>query len=218
MKEEVNPPPRLTRAERQRRTREALVDAAAEAFAARGFHGASVEDITARAGYTRGAFYSNFADKEDLLLAVLDRQDARDVAEVGPLVEGASSPGDLVARLRARGADPDVALQRQLLVHELRLHALRHPEVRPRLARWEQAQRAAYRAAVEHLFAASGLPLPADAELVALVVQVLDDGIGRHHQVEGDAIAPQAFLDALDLLIRAGVALAASEGGTGPPG
>jgi TetR/AcrR family transcriptional regulator, transcriptional repressor of aconitase len=59
---------RRTRAEQQAETRNRLLEAAAEAFAAHGFEGASIDHITDRAGYTRGAFYSNFSDKAELLL------------------------------------------------------------------------------------------------------------------------------------------------------
>jgi AcrR family transcriptional regulator len=52
---------RLSRAEQQQRTRAALLDAAGEVFAERGFQGASVEAIAERAGFSRGAFYSNFS-------------------------------------------------------------------------------------------------------------------------------------------------------------
>ena len=61
----------MTRAERRAQTRAALLDAAARVFAERGFGGASVEAIAAEAGYTRGAFYSNFASKEELFVALL---------------------------------------------------------------------------------------------------------------------------------------------------
>jgi AcrR family transcriptional regulator len=59
---------RRTRAEQQAETRARLVEAAAEVFAAHGFEGASIDTITERAGYSRGAFYSNFSDKAELLL------------------------------------------------------------------------------------------------------------------------------------------------------
>ncbi len=65
-------PTRLTRAEQQARTRERLLAAAADAFAEHGFDGASIDDITARAGFSRGAFYSNFADKSDLLVQLCE--------------------------------------------------------------------------------------------------------------------------------------------------
>src|SRR2546423_7431059 len=62
---------RLTRAERQAQTRRELLDAAARVFVRRGFQGSSVEEIAAEAGYTRGAFYSNFRSKEELFVELL---------------------------------------------------------------------------------------------------------------------------------------------------
>lgn len=62
---------RLTRAEQKAETRRRLLDAAAEVFLERGFQGASVEEISAEAGFTRGAFYSNFASKEELFVELL---------------------------------------------------------------------------------------------------------------------------------------------------
>lgn len=62
---------RLTRAERQAQTRRELLDAAARVFVKRGFTGSSVEEISAEAGYTRGAFYSNFKSKDEVLVELL---------------------------------------------------------------------------------------------------------------------------------------------------
>lgn len=55
-------------------TRHRLFEAAAEAFREEGLQGASVEAICARAGFTRGAFYSNFESKEQLFLELLERE------------------------------------------------------------------------------------------------------------------------------------------------
>ncbi len=65
---------RLTREESQEQTRQRLVAAASVIFREQGFHRASAETIAARAGYTRGALYANFAGKERLFLAVLDQE------------------------------------------------------------------------------------------------------------------------------------------------
>jgi len=72
----------LTRAEKQARTRAALLDAAARVFVERGFQRASVELIAAEAGFTRGAFYSNFASKEELFLALCARSAESTIAAV----------------------------------------------------------------------------------------------------------------------------------------
>src|SRR5947207_16020547 len=65
---------RRTHAERRAETRQALIDAAAWVFVERGFVGASVEAIAERAGYTRGAFYSNFASKQELFGELLQQR------------------------------------------------------------------------------------------------------------------------------------------------
>src|ERR1700752_4485412 len=64
---------RLTPERRRELTRTALVEAAAEVFARRGFEGASLEEIAEVAGFTRGAIYSNFGSKDELMLAVVER-------------------------------------------------------------------------------------------------------------------------------------------------
>ena len=68
----------LTPARRREMTRRHLLDAAAVVFARDGFHGASLDDVAATAGFTKGAVYSNFKSKEDLFLAVFDDRFARE--------------------------------------------------------------------------------------------------------------------------------------------
>jgi AcrR family transcriptional regulator len=63
---------RLTQAQRKERTQAELLETARKVFLERGFHGASLDEIAERAGYSKGAVYSNFAGKDELFLAVLD--------------------------------------------------------------------------------------------------------------------------------------------------
>ena len=65
---------RLTREESKEVTRMRLIEAAERLFIRRGFDDASVEEISETAGYSRGAFYSNFDNKEQVFLAVIDRR------------------------------------------------------------------------------------------------------------------------------------------------
>jgi AcrR family transcriptional regulator len=74
---------RLTRAEKQAATRAGLWESAANVFALSGFQAASVEEITESAGYSRGAFYSNFDTKKELFLALIEsrtEENLRDIA------------------------------------------------------------------------------------------------------------------------------------------
>lgn len=70
---EVEPPPATTREETKQRTREALITAALELFAEDGLDTPSLDAICDRAGYTRGAFYVHFADRDALLVAVMEK-------------------------------------------------------------------------------------------------------------------------------------------------
>lgn len=78
---------RLNRAERDVRNRTALIAAAEEVFAARGIAGASLDDIAERADLTKGALYTRFTGKGDLILAVIEHRlqhdpDARTFAAI----------------------------------------------------------------------------------------------------------------------------------------
>src|SRR5256885_327023 len=65
---------KLTPERRRALTRATLIDAAADVFARRGFHAASLEEIAETAGFTRGAIYKNFENKEELFFAVIERR------------------------------------------------------------------------------------------------------------------------------------------------
>src|SRR2546421_3055957 len=65
---------KLTPERRRELTRTALTDAAADVFAKRGFHAASLDEIAETAGFTRGAIYKNFENKEELFFAVIERR------------------------------------------------------------------------------------------------------------------------------------------------
>jgi len=65
---------KLTPERRRELTRSTLIDAAADVFAKRGFHAASLEEIAESAGFTRGAIYKNFENKEELFFATIERR------------------------------------------------------------------------------------------------------------------------------------------------
>lgn len=72
----------MTREARRDETRQRLLEAASRLIASKGLDASSVEEIAAEAGYTRGAFYSNFEDKASLLLAIMEKEQQRVTAEL----------------------------------------------------------------------------------------------------------------------------------------
>lgn len=121
---------------RRRETRARLVDAALTTFAERGVAGSSVEQICDEAGFTRGAFYSNFDSKEDLCEAILVHVcgtllDATRDSTVDAGLHGAQTHEEFIDRAISRFADLQPIDPRWPVVStELRLHAIRNPEFR----------------------------------------------------------------------------------------
>src|SRR5271155_3202121 len=118
-------PVRLTRAQQQAQTRERLLAAAERVLARHGYGGASIDLITAEAGYSKGAIYSNFESKEAVFLELLRVYMERDMAELGRIVSLA--PQQLSAALNAWLETMHCDSDCPLLVTELQLHARRNP-------------------------------------------------------------------------------------------
>jgi AcrR family transcriptional regulator len=125
---------RLTREESRDLTRQRLLEAAAVIIARKGLSGASVEDIAAHAGYTRGAFHSNFRSKADLFIELLKR-DHRDVQQELQRILGAGlSREDMQRQLQMFYGQLYRGSISYVLWAEARLQALRDARFRARLS------------------------------------------------------------------------------------
>lgn len=128
-------PPNASTSRRREATRQKLLDAAAQVFAEEGLDAASVEAICERAGFTRGAFYSNFDTKDELFLELAGRVARERVAAVrervsrlesGGLTEVATDALAIVDQVLDVSGDDRLAV---LLMSEIRIHALRDPQL-----------------------------------------------------------------------------------------
>lgn len=121
VKAATTPRPRVTQAERRERTRVALLEAAARGLSRDGYSNLALERVARDAGYTRGALYHLFADKEDLALAVVKWVSDDWQQEVGGVALREDDPLDALLAL-ARGhaiyCRRDVARVRMALVVE----------------------------------------------------------------------------------------------------
>src|SRR3954470_3704142 len=88
---------RMSREQRRAQTRERVLTAARTVFAGRGFHGASVEEIASEAGFSTGALYSNFEGKEDLFVALMEREIDEHAREIEAAVREQVSISDRAA-------------------------------------------------------------------------------------------------------------------------
>jgi len=118
---------RLGREESQARTRERLIEAAWQAIARHGYAGASVGNIAEAAGYSKGAFYSNFASKEAILLELLTRHKRQEIDRMRALIDASADSAAFLRTLRQHYMAPASHLDWALLAVELQLHAARTP-------------------------------------------------------------------------------------------
>ena len=164
---------------RREATRQKLLDAAALVFAEVGLDAASVEVICERAGFTRGAFYSNFETKDELMLALTERVAGEKIDDVAKRV----------AVLQARGEDLEPgALVRQLLnvafekkhgillTSEIRTRAMRDPRLAASYLAWQAGMVDRIGSFIEGLARTYGfrLRLPA-AEFAGVILQTWED-------------------------------------------
>src|ERR1700734_3299658 len=123
-------------------TRQRLFEAAPPAFSEHGLGGARVEGIPAPGGCTRGAFYSNFADKDELITAMLADHVEQTARRHLELLARHRDPDSFVAALAAADRGEQDPLGRSPLLHvELTLHAARAAERRPELTGFLRARR-----------------------------------------------------------------------------
>ena len=164
--------------ERVRPTREdvraRVLASAAEVFAEHGYHHASTAEIASRAGFTKGALYSNFGGKDDLVLALVEQ-------EATTRVEQLSRPG--AGRVGLEGlADGLLALTRDdragLVFAEFRAAAAQDPATAARVAEVRRRLVASMAARLEVEVTAIGLALTVPAEEAATVLVALVNGLG----------------------------------------
>ncbi|MEU8758957.1 TetR/AcrR family transcriptional regulator [Streptomyces sp. NPDC048659] len=176
---------------RRPHTREALLKAALETFAAYGFHAASIERICERAGFTRGAYYSNFAGKEELFLALFDAHGEKIVRRLAESVDALAPEECTLERIAELASRVDPEERDWYLVStEFTLHAVRDPQAAWVLARHDARLRAEIARGVELVLRRAGRELTVDADRFARLIVALREGGLAQSYVEPAALPP----------------------------
>ena len=168
---------RLTREESKEQTRLRLLDAAQSIFMKKGFVAASVEDIAEAAGYTRGAFYSNFRSKAELLMELLRSDHERMQVDLQSIIDEGASREEIEARALAFYSQFFRQNDCFLLWAEAKLLATRDTKFRARFnAFWREKHM--FFTEYARLFSERvGTPLQMPAEVLALGLISLCEGV-----------------------------------------
>jgi AcrR family transcriptional regulator len=184
-------------------TCEKLFEAAATVFEEQGIGGASIEAIAAAAGFSRGAFYSNFKSKDELIIAMLEDHVEQSIRRNLDLLAKHSNLDDFLEALRTMDRSRQDPLGRSPLLHmEMILFVARAEQRRPELAKRLRARRKLIAEIVETTLKNSG-KTPRNAEWTAAIVLALEDGFRLHRLIDPETTPADSFLRAISDLRRA---------------
>lgn len=178
--------PRMTRAESQARTRETLVATATELFLRDGYGATSLEKVADEAGYSKGAVYSNFRNKDELCLAVVDAIRADQAHRMAAALEGAAT---LEAMLQSfqRWAEATIGDQAWTVFEvEFATRARQDDVVRRELAQRNAQIRDAVTQLLEEHAKEFGITLPMPAADCATALLSLGVGLGVQRAIDPD--------------------------------
>src|SRR4051812_40456737 len=172
-----------------RDSRKALLDAALDEFADRGYREASVERVAERAGYSKGAVYWHFDGKPGLFLALLEERLDAAMREMTVLLESAPAGQDMSEESSRRfGATLAGSRELLLLEQEYWSQAVRDRELRERYAARQAELRRALGAALEARLRHLDTPVDVPAERIATVLLALTTGLGQAKLISPDAV------------------------------
>jgi AcrR family transcriptional regulator len=200
----TGPPKRLSRKEKQEETRRRLLDAAERVFLRRGLQGSSVEEIAAEAGFTRGAFYSNYKSKNELVVELLHARIYDRYAELAKQSE--KQPGSPRERLRwgiermremYEGEDGNWLFRLWL---ECLTQAARDREFRKLAAGFWTGNRAVLADGARAAFEETGEDPPLPPKQIATAMIALDVGLAVQHLVDPEEVSLDLYVPLFDLL------------------
>src|ERR1700733_11437722 len=181
-----------------------LFEAAARVFEDQGIGGASIEAITAAAGFSRGAFYSNFDSKDELIIAMMEDHVEQSIRRNLDLLSRHSNIADFIEALKTMDRSQQDPLGRSPLLHmEMTLLGARAKKRRPELAKRLRARRKLIVDIVESTAKGSGRNGPLNAAWTGAVVLALEDGFRLHRLIDPETTPPDSFLRAIGDLRRA---------------
>jgi AcrR family transcriptional regulator len=201
---------RTPRQEKRAQTRTALLDAAERLWAKHGIRGASLDEIAAQAGMTKGAVYSNFTGKTDLILALLDRYTQ---VELGPPTSSTLNDTERpradrcadAGRHYARRLSAEETRMKALLLMELWLFGMRDFSAGWRIADWYQTHREGLAAGLQTGEGpsdgdkATGDDLsPADRASLAMA---LEFGLALQHLLDPDRVPAELYGPGMNLVL-----------------
>src|SRR5882757_1820835 len=179
-------------------TCEKLFEAAARVFEEQGIGGASIEAIAAADGFTRGAFYSNFDSKDELIIAMLEDHVEQSIRRNLDLLARHDNLADFIDALKTMDRSRQDPLARSPLLHmEMILFVARAEKRRPELAKRLRARRKLIADIVETTSKNIGNNGSLNSAWTGAIVLALEDGFRLHRLIDPETTPADSFLRAI---------------------
>ena len=168
---------RLTRQESRLETRTKLLESAAQLFAKGGYEGASVDLIAESAGYSKGAFYSNFESKEAIFLELLDAHKWREIDALAQLLAQDVPASELISLIRNSESSRISDFDFGLLSAEFQLQACRDKTFAKTYTKLHRTHVGTMAGLITKLFAKLDRTPPSEPKDLADIIMALTTGL-----------------------------------------
>ncbi len=205
----------LTPERRRERTRQHLIDAGAVVFGRRGYHGASLDEVAATAGFTKGAVYSNFKNKDDLFVAVLEQQIQGQIGEAEAMMTDRTQLGPSQLDALRSMLTPHYEVNWMALYLEFVLYALRNPAARTLLQEFRRRTRDAVERMVRQEWGTLGVEPELSPRSFATITLAVFNGLDLERLVDPDDVPTSVTEDVLAFMFAAARGLGIDLGSAG---
>jgi AcrR family transcriptional regulator len=175
-------------------TRERVFRAAVTVFAAKGIGDTSIAEVTEAAGLTRGAFYSNFASKDELVVAMLEDHVEDAIARNHRLAEKYRDPLEFLTAIAAGEDKGHYLWDYPALQFDLLIYATRSADLRPKVSAMLQSLRTMIGQIVVDTMRSAGLTVPIDVQQAGSILLALEDGFRLHRMIDPDVTPADAYI------------------------
>jgi len=196
---------RLNREQSREQTRDRLLDAAQAIFTKKGFANASVEDIATAAGYTRGAFYSNFGGKTELFFELLRRESGEINLEFQRILETVTDRAELENQIVAYYSGLYRDDMCSMLWIEAKMVAVRDTRFRTKLNAFLTEKREQIAQFIEIFSHLTGTAPAAPPQEMAIGLLALCEGVSFAHRSDPQHINHQTAEAVLAWFLRAAI-------------
>src|SRR3954469_1579978 len=198
---------------KQEQTRARLLEAAAAVFARSGYHVATLEEVAAEAGFTKGAVYSNFESKEALFLALVDQEITKRVGEIGAVVDAGASGGDIQAEAE-RQCQRFVREEPHwpFLFYEFFAYGARRADLRAEFVKRRHAVHRVIADGIRGRAEELGFELPVPAEHIAVAFEALMNGLAFNRVLDPRSVPDGLFGLTMSRLLAALLTAAPTDG------